>query len=136
MALCPPPNGLKVLTFVSGIEVRVWEGTFSFALKLYLNLTKHTHIRRAHELLAQCVHAVSDVVSDHMVIVKKGSLFSIMVVLVVPPQRFSHEALQLSGYRSIAIVAVTHKAMKMIQSFDVRRESSTIFLANFYLIWS
>lgn len=92
MFLRPLPDRLKISTAMLRIEVhkRLW---MRLILWLPPNLAKDADISDTHQLLPQNVHAMSDMVPDNVLAVRKGTLLQLLVVVVVPLQRLPQQVL-------------------------------------------
>jgi hypothetical protein len=59
------------------------------------DLPENSNVGSAHQLLAQDVHAVRDVVADNVFAVDECTLLQVSIILVIPPECFPEQILSM-----------------------------------------
>lgn len=84
------------------------------------HLAKHAGIWRAHQLLANYVEAMRDVIADNIVFIDEGT-FSLRAIIV---------DIVVEG------LAKQVEAMEMVETLDVRWKTTAVLGINLDLVWS
>lgn len=111
--LRPAPHGFKITALVISIEINKW----SRLIGERPHLPQYTDIDSAHELLAQDIEAVSDVVIENKVVVGEGAKAEVVVVGVVVVEGLAEEI----------------EAVEVVETFDVGGITTTVLRINMYV---
>lgn len=90
MFLCPSAYRFKVLTLVFRVEVD--KSLRTCWIPPYLS--QRSRVKCTHQLLADDIETMRDVVLDDIVVVNEGSLAESVVVVVVVVERLTNEVLE------------------------------------------
>jgi len=130
--LRPLPDGFIILALMLSIEVNKWH----WFLLIPPNLSKHTRINGAHELLSENIKTVRfdqsaylDILEFRTKLLTNVPFYDIFFILESPfTQTFVVVVVILQAF------AQKVKAMKMVQAFDVGWIASSIFVVDLDMI--